>query len=168
MALNISFARSLDELHDLRPILTEYLEWDIAQLREASGIDISAFEYVENTFNEIDAYFPPHGGLLLARDNGILVGIGFLKKIRDEHCEIKRMYVLPSHRGTGLGKKILSTLIGEAKSIGYKTVLLDSAVYMKTAHALYRSMGFEDIEYYPEGETDEMLKDYLVYMELRL
>ena len=61
MAIDVSFAKDVDDAHDLRPVLTEYLEWDIAQLCEASGVEISAAEYVENTFNEIDVYFPPNG-----------------------------------------------------------------------------------------------------------
>ena len=168
MTVDVAFAGSPDEVCDLRPILTDYLEWDIAQLREASGLDIRADDYVENTFGEMDAYFPPHGALLTARDDGRLIGMGFLKKIRDGHCEVKRMYVLPDYRGQGLGKRILATLIDRARSLGYATAMLDSAVYMTTAHALYRSMGFKPVDYYPEGETDEALKDYLVYMELRL
>jgi hypothetical protein len=50
----------------------------------------------------------------------------------------------------------------------YGKILLDSAVYMKEAHSLYRSMGFTDIEYYLEGESDEALKKFLVYMEMRI
>ena len=78
------------------------------------------------------------------------------------------MYVVPDQRGNGLGRSILARLIEEARDIGYEKILLDSACYMTAAHSLYRSMGFTDTDYYAEGETDEMLKDYLVYMELSI
>ena len=78
------------------------------------------------------------------------------------------MYVRPDQRGKGLGKALLKRLINEAKDIGYRKILLDSASYMNAAHALYRSMGFTDVEYYSEGETDEALKKFLVYMELQI
>jgi len=168
MALEISFARNSEDLDGLAGVLREYLEWDIGQLREISGIELDAETYLQNTYDEIDLYFPPHGRLILVREGRRLVGIGFLKLIRDEICEVKRMYVLPNNRGNGLGKTILATLIGEAKKIGYEKILLDSACYMTTAHSLYRSMGFTDTEYYPEGETDEYLKKYLVYMEMNI
>jgi ribosomal protein S18 acetylase RimI-like enzyme len=76
--------------------------------------------------------------------------------------------VLPDQRGKGLGKAISDRLIDEAKDIGYRKVLLDSACYMTAAHALYRSMGFTEVDYYAEGETDEIFKPYMVYMEKRL
>lgn len=168
MEFEITIARDTDELDGLANLLREYLEWGIAQLREYSELDFDAEAYVENTFAEIDLYFPPRGRLLLARDGTRLIGAGFLKPLRDEACEIKRMYVLPDQRGNGLGRTILARLIDEAKSIGYEKILLDSACYMTAAHSLYRSMGFTDTEYYAESETDEALKDYLVFMELKI
>ncbi|MFT4715221.1 MAG: hypothetical protein ACI861_000002 [Paracoccaceae bacterium] len=49
--------------------------------------------------------------------------------------------------------------------MGYARILLDSATYMPSAHALYRSRGLLDIKFYPEGETDEVFKPFMVYME---
>ena len=166
--VDIVIAQDRDDLNGLSEVLHEYLSWDINLLNEISGLDIRVETYLNNTFSEIEDYFPPRGRLLLARDQTRLVGIGFLKPLDERVCEIKRMYVLPDQRGSGLGRKLLSQLIDEAREIGYEKVLLDSAVYMKAAHALYRSMGFTYVEYYPEGETDEALKEYLVYMELPL
>lgn len=168
MTVQTTFAQSIDDLGGLEDVLREYLTWDIDQLRKISGIDIDPEAYVKNTFDEIEHYFPPNGRLLLMRDDDTLIGIGFLKSVREKTCEIKRMYILPSHRGMRLGKTILGTLIQSAKDIGYSNILLDSAVYMKTAHAMYRAAGFKNIEYYPEGETDAALKDFLMYMELRI
>jgi GNAT superfamily N-acetyltransferase len=168
MSVDISVARDVDDLDGVSEILREYLTWDIDQLREVSGVDLDAEVYLDNTFKEIGLYFPPLGRLLLAREAHRLVGLGFLKPIGNNVCEIKRMYVLPELRGKGLGRTLLARLIDEAKDIGYGKILLDSAVYMKAAHSLYRSMGFAEIEYYQEGESDEALKEFLVYMEMRL
>ena len=168
MSAVISVAHSVEDLDGVSGILREYLTWDIDQLREVSGMDLDVEAYLDNTFNEINLYFPPRGRLLLARETHRLVGIGFLKPIENNTCEIKRMYVLPDQRGKGLGKALLTRLIAEAKDVGYTRILLDSACYMKSAHALYRSMGFTEIEYYAEGESDEALKEFLVYMEMRI
>jgi GNAT superfamily N-acetyltransferase len=168
LPIEIVSARSIDDLDGLSEVLREYMTFNVDQFREIAGIDIDAESYVENTFTEIDLYYPPRGRLLLAREGRRLIGIGFLKPIRDEICEIKRMYVLPDQRGKSLGKMILTRLIDEAKEIGYAKILLDTACFATAAHSLYRSMGFTDVDYYSEAETDEALKEYLVYMEMKI
>lgn len=161
----ITQAEGLRDLDGLIAILREYLTWDIEQLSKLSGLAIDPEVYVSHTLKEIDVYFPPRGRLLLARDAGELVGMAFLKPIREDACKVKRLYVRPDQRGRGLGKTMLGQLIDAAREIGYARILLDSATYMSDAHALYRSMGFEDIDFYPEGETNEAFKPFMVYME---
>ncbi len=164
----IRIAEDRDDLAGLRSLLEEYLTWDIDQLRALSGVALSAAAYVQNSFDEIDLYFPPRGRLMLARHGDALVGMAFLKPVAARVCEIKRMYVIPAARGQNLGRVLLSRLIEEARAIGYAKILLDSAVYMNSAHRLYRDLGFRDVDYYPQGETEEALKDFMVYMELTL
>lgn len=168
MTIKITEAESTDDLSGLPEMMREYLEWDIAQLNAASGIVLDPEDYIANTLAEMDLYFPPRGRLLLAHSAGDLVGMAFLKPVRDGACEIKRMYVRPEARGNRLGAKMLSRLLEVAREGRYRTALLDSAVYMKSAHALYREMGFRETSYYPEGETDEKLAPYMVYMKLDL
>ncbi len=168
VSIEITVARDADDLNGLSEILREYLTWDIDQFRELTGVEIDIETFFDNTFKEISLYFPPLGRLILAREDRRLVGVGFLKPIRNEICEIKRMYVLPDQRGKGLGKALLVRLIDGAKEIGYGKILLDSACYMTAAHSLYRSAGFTDVEYYSEAETDEAFKEHLVYMEMQI
>jgi GNAT superfamily N-acetyltransferase len=168
MPAEIIVARDKSDLVGVTELLREYLIWDIGKLREVSGVELDAETYVENTLAEISLYFPPRGRLILARAADRLVGIGFLKPIRAGVCEIKRMYVQPDQRGKGFGKILLARLIDDAKDIGYEKILLDSAIYMTAAHSIYRSMGFTDVDYYSESETDEALKDFLIYMEMRI
>jgi len=161
----IKQAQDTDDLDGLEALVREYLNWDIDQLAALSGVPIDPEDYVSNTFEEISAYFPPRGRLLLARNGSELVGMAFLKPVRKDACEVKRMYVRPDQRGQRLGAKMLDQLIDEAAAMGYVRILLDSATYMPGAHALYRSRGFIDMEFYPEGETDEAFKPFMVYME---
>ena len=77
------------------------------------------------------------------------------------------MYVRPGFRGKKIGKKLLDQLIQDAKLIGYSKILLDSAIYMEKAHSLYRSMGFIEVDRYPESEMDLDFQKYMVYMELK-
>ena len=90
-------------------------------------------------------YAPPLGELLLARDNsGRPLGCVGLRPISLERCcEMKRLFLLPSARGLGLGRGMTEAVIEKAKQIGYRELRLDTLPTMTTAMKLYERMGFE-------------------------
>ena len=163
-------AQTKDDLKDARNLFTEFLTWAIEKSKELYDEDIDINKMVDSSmagFNE-GLYSPPKGCLLLAKDGEQTIGIGCLKTIRKGTGEVKRMYVRPGHRGKKIGQKLLGQLIQSAKEIGCSKVLLDSARFMKSAHALYRSAGFKEVELYSETEMTENFQDHMIYMELQL
>jgi ribosomal protein S18 acetylase RimI-like enzyme len=94
------------------------------------------------------AYAPPQGRLLLAFAGTEPAGCIALRRIGEEICEMKRLWVRPAFRGTGLGRRLVETLISEARVIGYRRVRLDTLPSMTAAQALYLSLGFLDIPPY--------------------
>jgi GNAT superfamily N-acetyltransferase len=90
------------------------------------------------------AYGPPRGALLLARGAGC-VG---LRPLDETTCEMKRLYVRPSARGTGLGRRLTEAVVAEGRRIGYARMLLDTVPGMETAQALYAAMGFREVAPY--------------------
>jgi ribosomal protein S18 acetylase RimI-like enzyme len=96
-------------------------------------------------------YAPPAGALLLARDRyGAALGCVALRPMTADGCaEVKRLYVLPSARGHGVGRALLDAVCREAERIGYREVRLDSLPDMAAAIALYLEAGFtETAPYY--------------------
>jgi GNAT superfamily N-acetyltransferase len=95
-------------------------------------------------------YAPPTGELFLARDaGGRPVGCVGLRAVEPEGCcEMKRLYVLPEARGTGLGKALIDAVVREAGRIGYREMRLDTLPSMLEAQTLYRRCGFEAMEAY--------------------
>jgi ribosomal protein S18 acetylase RimI-like enzyme len=65
-------------------------------------------------------------------------------------CEMKRLYVCPEGRGSGLRKGLVEVLVEVAERIGYREMMLDTLPSMAGAQALYRRLGFEVIEPYYE------------------
>lgn len=95
-------------------------------------------------------YAPPLGELLLARGReGEALGAVALRPLDPEGCcEMKRLYVAPAARGFGVGRALVDALAAAAVRIGYLELRLDTLPSMKDALALYRRLGFHEIEPY--------------------
>jgi putative acetyltransferase len=99
------------------------------------------------------AYAPPDGRLLLAIQElpgnpEMAFGCAALRKLEQDACEMKRLYVRPSFRGDRAGQALVKELIAQARSIGYQRMLLDTLPSMHAAHQLYRTLGFREIPSY--------------------
>jgi len=88
---------------------------------------------------------PPAGLLLVARLRGEPVGCGALRLHGRGPAEIKRMWVAPSARGLGLGRRLLSELEQRARLAGAAAVRLDTNRALTEAIALYRSTGYREV-----------------------
>ena len=168
--VTIHQAQTKEDLKHARELFTEFLTWAIEKSKKIYDEDIDINEMVNRSMDQIDKgiFSPPNGRLMIATDGDQAVGIGCLKTIRDGTGEIKRMYVRPGHRGKKIGQKLLGQLIQSAQDIGCSKILLDSARFMKNAHALYRSAGFTKVDLYSETEMTESFQDHMIYMELKL
>ncbi len=91
-------------------------------------------------------YGPPTGRLYLVESNGEYVGCAGLRRIENETtCELKRMYIKPSHRKLGIAKALMESAIQTARDLGYTTMKLDTIGYkMPLAVKLYTSFGFQE------------------------
>lgn len=146
----------------------EYLTWGNGELEARHGFRFPVRETVDADLADIAKFEPPDGRILLAVARDAAVGLVCLRRIGPATAELKRMYVLPDHRGAGLGRALLRAAIGAARDAGVARVVLDSPAFMTAAHRLYRSNGFVDIEPYPESEIPDERKKHWVFMELTL
>lgn len=112
------------------------------------GIDL-CFQGFEVELNSLHVmYGPPRGALLLARVEGEFVGCVGLRDLGRDIAEMKRMYVLPAHQGKGIGKALTTRFIETAMNFGYSAIRLDTIPSLDRAVALYRKLGFREIEAY--------------------
>jgi GNAT superfamily N-acetyltransferase len=160
--------RNADFIRDLpaiRALWLDYLTWGNDEMEARHGFRLPVLETVERDLAKIAKFQPPSGCVLLAIVDNAAVGIACMQRIGPATAEVKRMYVRPANRRTGLGRALLGLWIETARADHYKSIRLDSPDFMTAAHALYRSSGFVDIESYPESEIPDEYKGYWVFME---
>lgn len=93
-------------------------------------------------------YARPSGRLLLAFEGDEAVGCGAFRRLEDDVCEMKRLFVRPRHQGKAIGSALARALIGNAQAAGYSRMRLDTMPSMHRAIAMYRSLGFREIPAY--------------------
>ena len=148
-------AEFVEEINQARELFVEY--------SAALGVDLCFQNFDEELAKLPGDYAPPDGRLLLALDGAQVAGCVALRKIDTETCEMKRLYVRPTFRGTGSGKSLALAIIDEAWRIGYARMRLDTLPSMRQAITLYRSLGFKPTEAYRHNPVEGAM-----FMELDL
>ncbi len=93
---------------------------------------------------------PGRGAFLVVYRDGTPVGCGALRLLDAETAELKRMYVSPTARGRGLGRRLLAALEAEARALTVRRLILETGIWQSAALALYRTSGFQPISLYGE------------------
>lgn len=109
--------------------------------RFESGYDLDAAEPFA-----VDDMVEPEGMLLLARIAERPVGCGALHFFPGAVADVKRMWIDPSARGLGLGRRLLVELETVARSRGVELLRLETNRSLTEAIALYRSLGYEEVD----------------------
>ena len=94
----------------------------------------------------VSALFTPDITMWTASDEDALLGMGALKALSETDGEIKSMHTTAAARGKGVARKILQTILTEAKSRGYTGLWLETGVHddFAPARKLYQAHGFTD------------------------
>jgi putative acetyltransferase len=93
---------------------------------------------------EVEALVDPSVTFFSFRADGELLGVAALKRLDDEHAEIKSMHTAEAARGQGIGRALVDHLVGVAREAGYRRVSLEtgSGPAFAAARRVYASASF--------------------------
>lgn len=162
--MNVTFHHGYDLPDALRPLFLEYSD----MLGEKGGEPMRQCLAVQNYDEELqhleEKYGLPKGRIFLVRCDGQDAGCIAIRYFEEGVCELKRVYLRPEYRGSGVGRQMMEHIIAEARSAGYQYMRLDTMPYLTEAHALYVKLGFYVIpKYYFTNPVEEA-----IYMEKKL
>jgi GNAT superfamily N-acetyltransferase len=152
-------ANAMSHRAELIELNIEYVSWVLSGIEEMFGVPadqvvgLPAAEYVPTVIDKICGDPPPAGVFYLVRVDGLLAGMGGLRRLGPGLGEIKRVYFRPQFRGLRLGERTLHQLLADARSFGYQRLCLDTAPFMTAAHRLYETNGFSDCGAYEGVEV---------------
>jgi putative acetyltransferase len=153
--ITIEPASSSSQLAHVRTLFHEYAAW--------LSVDL-CFQGFELELASLPGlYAPPRGRLFLALAGAEAAACIALRPLDANVCEMKRLFVRPAFRRTGLGRRLAEHLIADARAIGYSFMRLDTLDHMAPALKLYASLGFRSCPAYYQTPLPNT-----VFLELRL
>jgi len=153
--MRIKQAQTKTEIEEIRSLFREYEAF--------LDVDLCFQSFEEELAGLPGKYSRPSGDLLIGLDADRIVGCVAVRKLDDGVCEMKRLYVRPDARGTGLGRQLAQAIIVVAKELGYSIMRLDTLDSLKGAMHLYEMLGFRTTGPYYENPLPGV-----VYWELDL
>jgi len=174
MRAELEVVRLDTDLAALIPLHVEYMSWIVSEVERTLGIALvdqnpaSIEAYVASGLDKICGHGAPQGRFYVVRVDGHVAGMGGLRPLEAGVGELKRIYVRPAYRRLGLGSMLVERLLDDARTLGYRSVRLDSAPFQRPAQRLYEALGFRDRTPYAGTEVPASLHGAWRFMEASL
>lgn len=130
--MNFEVRDGHDYIDEVKKLFVEYV------LSIGAYADEKEFKGLENKYRGEEER------LFIAFVNDKPAGCVAIRKVDSSTAEMKRLFVRPEFRRTGLGMSLAKIVVDEAKELGYKTLILDSLPSMESAIQLYTTLGFKN------------------------
>jgi ribosomal protein S18 acetylase RimI-like enzyme len=138
-----------EEIIEAKELIIEYIKWLNQDL---------AFQNIDDELiNFPQKYKEPDGTFVIAKYNDDVVGCVGLKKLDENICEMKRLFVKDRYKRKGIGRRLVKIIIEEAKNKKYKRMRLDTLKTMESALKIYYGNNFYKIEPYYYNPNNDVI-----------
>lgn len=129
---------------------------ELTQEVEKTG-ELADLEHIEQLYTNNKGIF------LVMVQNDKVLGMGAIKYLNEESCELKRMFFDQKQRGNGYGSTMLKDLLIYARNFGYKKIRLDvyNPATQQAAVSLYKKFEFYEIEPYKQTRAQLFMEKIL-------
>ncbi|MEV5544203.1 GNAT family N-acetyltransferase [Saccharopolyspora shandongensis] len=125
-------------------------------LRALHSEQVGMYGHADPAEASAGEFTPPRGVFLIAYLQSVPVGCGGIRTLDPGVAEVRKMFVHPAQRGTGIGRIILAKLeefAADPEMIGAVRIRLETGIHNTSAIGLYDSSGYKDIDSYVPGRT---------------
>ena len=148
-------AAELTELEEVRNLFREY--------QTELDVDLCFQSFEEELATLPGKYAPPKGELLVGLVNDEIQGCVAFRCIEPGVCEMKRLFVRPDARSSGLGGLLVEEILKGASAAGYEKMVLDTLDRLQNARKLYQRNGFITVPAYYDNPLEGV-----IFMERKL
>lgn len=153
MTVSLELIPGYDHPEEILSLFTEYTHMLVSH--DPSFQIYLDIQHYADEIRDLEAkYGRPEGRLYLALWEGEAAGCIALRRLDEQRCEMKRLYVRPAFRGHRIGDALVDRVIGDARAIGYRHMLLDTLPFLESAIHMYRKRGFYEIPCYNDSPVE--------------
>ena len=148
--MSLELLPGYDHPEEILSLFTEYTHMLVSH--DPSFQIYLDIQHYADEIRDLEAkYGQPDGRLYLALWEGEAAGCIALRRLDEQRCEMKRLYVRPAFRGYRIGDALVDRVIGDARAIGYRHMLLDTLPFLESAIHMYQKRGFYEIPCYNDS-----------------
>lgn len=116
---------------------------EYSQIKGAEGCFVS----FDKEISDLGGFYTG-GAILLGFEDEIPIACIAIRKMDNNKCEGKRLFIKPEYRGKGYARKMMNAMLEEAKKLGFKELVFTTRPeVMAIGYGLYKRMGFEELKY---------------------
>lgn len=166
--ISIAAAASREDFAVVAALCRSLGEWDAAQAPKY-GVPAEVVMALYHSHDEAEIvlrYSSGQARIYLARWGGQPAGCVAVAPFDTDTLEVEKFYVDPAFRGKGMGRALMGALLDDAERSGCGRIVIHTTIYMNSAVAIYRSLGFAECDQFRDVPASVLHSEIFMWRPL--